>query len=191
MRDLGAYIGEEFSVDARKVSAAKAAIVAVSDVLTSDDGFGLFSGKKLSLKKPMRGGSSVAGASNGSNDGNVEQEALENPYLDDPNQNSSNSAPTSSTSIDLPRKLTTTHQGRKIEFQTMFVEVKSANDNLDSRQVDWINIMNSAGIEARVCKFRSRTKAEGKRKQANVTATPSTATTKNKTKKKTKKKKSD
>ena len=50
MRDLGAYIGEEFSVDARKVSAAKAAIVAVSDVLTSDDGFGLFSGKKLSLK---------------------------------------------------------------------------------------------------------------------------------------------
>jgi len=49
---------------------------------------------------------------------------------------------------------------KRVDIQTIFVEVKSANDTLDSRQIDWINIMSNCGVEARVCKFRGRKAAK-------------------------------
>lgn len=46
------------------------------------------------------------------------------------------------------------YDGKQLILQSMFVEVKSANDTLDERQEDWLNIIGSYG-EARVCKFES------------------------------------
>mmetsp|Transcript_1828 Transcript_1828/g.2698 ORF Transcript_1828/g.2698 Transcript_1828/m.2698 type:complete len:90 (+) Transcript_1828:163-432(+) len=54
----------------------------------------------------------------------------------------------------LPPKLSLDHNGRKIKVQCMFVEVKSANDRLDGRQEDWLNVLDRHG-SARVCKFGS------------------------------------
>ena len=47
------------------------------------------------------------------------------------------------------------HGGRKIHVESMVVEVKSSNDRLDSRQEDWLNILDKHG-NARVCKFESK-----------------------------------
>ncbi len=50
--------------------------------------------------------------------------------------------------------LSLSHDGKQLVLQCMFVEVKSANDTLDERQEDWLNIIGRFG-EARVCKFES------------------------------------
>ena len=52
-----------------------------------------------------------------------------------------------------PDRLVLSHDGEPLLLQSMFVEVKSANDTLDARQEDWLNIIGSHG-EARVCKFK-------------------------------------
>ena len=52
----------------------------------------------------------------------------------------------------LPSKLILSHNGRSIRCECMFVEVKSANDRLDVRQEDWLNVLDRVG-NARVCKF--------------------------------------
>lgn len=51
-----------------------------------------------------------------------------------------------------PRELELNFNGRNVCAQSIFVEVKSANDRLDSRQEDWLNILDKDG-NARVCKF--------------------------------------
>ena len=55
----------------------------------------------------------------------------------------------------VPKKLHLSHDGTDVSIQCMFVEVKSANDSLDERQRDWLNIIDIAG-NARVCKFISK-----------------------------------
>ena len=55
----------------------------------------------------------------------------------------------------VPEKLHLSTRGKGITIQCMFIEVKSANDSLDERQRDWLNIIDSAG-NARVCKFISK-----------------------------------
>jgi hypothetical protein len=65
---------------------------------------------------------------------------------------SSRSTNTSTTSLQLPAKLVLSHKSRPVLVQTLFVEVKSHNDRLDGRQEDWLNLLDRVG-NARVCKF--------------------------------------
>ena len=62
---------------------------------------------------------------------------------------------------ELPAKLELAHNGRPILVQCLFVEVKSQNDRLDGRQEDWLNVLDRVG-HARVCKFLSKTKSATK-----------------------------
>ncbi|KAL7471539.1 hypothetical protein ACHAXS_011836 [Conticribra weissflogii] len=54
----------------------------------------------------------------------------------------------------LPSKLELQHTGQEVMVEIMFVEVKSANDRLDARQEDWLNILDGV-CNARVCKFEN------------------------------------
>lgn len=65
----------------------------------------------------------------------------------------------SSEAAVVPPKLKLSHQGRTISVQSMFVEVKSANDRLDARQEDWLNVLSQVA-NARVCKFSAKKKAK-------------------------------
>ena len=58
------------------------------------------------------------------------------------------------TSQKTPDRLHLSHNDKPINLQCMFIEVKSANDSLDERQEDWLNILGS-NSEARVCKYVS------------------------------------
>ena len=53
------------------------------------------------------------------------------------------------------------YNGKPINVETIFVEVKSVNDTLDERQEDWLNVIGGLG-EARVCKFESSKKKKKK-----------------------------
>eukprot|EP00804_Cyclotella_cryptica_P013630 CCRYP_012948-RA/>CCRYP_012948-RA protein AED:0.21 eAED:0.21 QI:450/1/1/1/0/0/2/121/1455 len=55
----------------------------------------------------------------------------------------------------LPPRLLLSHNGKKVVVDTIFVEVKSANDRLDGRQEDWLNILDRTA-NARVCKFEKK-----------------------------------
>ena len=57
----------------------------------------------------------------------------------------------------VPERVVLNHKDKTVLVQCMFVEVKSANDRLDNRQEDWLNILDGAGY-ARVCKFKSQVK---------------------------------
>ena len=63
------------------------------------------------------------------------------------------------TPYKMPEKLRMSHGSRQIRVECMFVEVKSQNDRLDSRQEDWLNILDLHG-NARVCKFEKAPKGE-------------------------------
>jgi hypothetical protein len=52
----------------------------------------------------------------------------------------------------LPPRLQLVYNDEPVNVEAMFVEVKSANDRLDPRQQDWLNILDLNG-NARVCKF--------------------------------------
>ncbi len=57
-----------------------------------------------------------------------------------------------------PERLDLSYDCEPVKLQSMFVEVKSANDTLDERQEDWLNIICNRGGEARICKFESSQK---------------------------------
>ncbi len=59
----------------------------------------------------------------------------------------------------MPEKLRLRYNSRQIRVECMFVEVKSQNDRLDSRQEDWLNILDLHG-NARVCKFEKAAKRD-------------------------------
>jgi len=61
-------------------------------------------------------------------------------------------------SLPDPERLDLSFSCKPVKLQAMFVEVKSANDTLDDRQEDWLNIICNRGGEARVCKFKSSQK---------------------------------
>ena len=63
--------------------------------------------------------------------------------------------------VAVPPKLVLSHEGRTIRAECMFVEVKSANDRLDARQEDWLNVLDRVA-NARVCKFSSKKKKKAK-----------------------------
>ena len=52
------------------------------------------------------------------------------------------------------QKLEVTYDDVSLSFEAMFVEVKSKNDTLDARQESWLNIMESAGLKATICKVK-------------------------------------
>jgi len=54
-----------------------------------------------------------------------------------------------------PSKLELVHHEKQVVVDCMFIEVKSANDRLDARQEDWLNIIDMCA-GARVCKFGSK-----------------------------------
>lgn len=56
---------------------------------------------------------------------------------------------------EFPSKVQLEHDEKQVIVDCLWVEVKSANDRLDSRQEDWLNIIDSSG-NARVCKFGSK-----------------------------------
>jgi hypothetical protein len=58
---------------------------------------------------------------------------------------------------EFPTKLKLIHNAKRLNVDCMFVEVKSANDRLDARQEDWLNILDVCA-HARVCKFESSSK---------------------------------
>ena len=60
-------------------------------------------------------------------------------------------------SCDLPPRLLLTFENRSVTVECMFVEVKSSNDRLDERQLDWLNLLDLKG-NARVCKFETSSK---------------------------------
>ena len=60
----------------------------------------------------------------------------------------------------LPPKLILIHDGKDVAVDTILVEVKSANDRLDLRQEDWLNILD---VNARVCKFENKNTQKKKR----------------------------
>jgi hypothetical protein len=59
--------------------------------------------------------------------------------------------------VSMPDRLSLNHNSRSIKVECMFVEVKSHSDRLDSRQEDWLNILDLHG-NARVCKFEKAPK---------------------------------
>jgi len=62
-------------------------------------------------------------------------------------------------SVTLPDSpLSLHHKHKSLSVQCLFVEVKSANDRLDVRQEDWLNIIGECG-NARVCKFVKKNSA--------------------------------
>jgi hypothetical protein len=60
---------------------------------------------------------------------------------------------------EFPDKLQLIHKQTPVKVECMFVEVKSSNDRLDSRQEDWLNIIDRCG-SARVCKFGNKKKSK-------------------------------
>jgi len=79
-------------------------------------------------------------------------------------------------SDDFPQRLLLSCNDRPIKAECMFVEVKSANDRLDARQEDWLNILDGVG-NARVCKFTNQKKS-GKKKGEKDSGTVHAGTTK-------------
>ena len=59
--------------------------------------------------------------------------------------------------VSMPDRLSLSHNSRSIKVECMFVEVKSHSDRLDSRQEDWLNILDLHG-NSRVCKFEKAPK---------------------------------
>ncbi|KAL3932148.1 MAG: hypothetical protein SGBAC_010985 [Bacillariaceae sp.] len=59
--------------------------------------------------------------------------------------------------LTMPPRLELSWNGSLVIVECMFSEVKSANDRLDARQEDWLNILDLHG-NARVCKFGSKEK---------------------------------
>lgn len=72
-------------------------------------------------------------------------------------QKSSRKSSTMEPIASLPVRLSLKYSEKDIVVETLLVEVKSANDRLDPRQEDWLNILDS---NARVCKFETKKKAK-------------------------------
>jgi len=69
---------------------------------------------------------------------------------------------------EFPTKLQLMHNEEHVKVDCMFVEVKSANDRLDARQEDWLNILDVC-TQARLCKFESK-KKKSKRENAHLSS---------------------
>ncbi|GAX11912.1 hypothetical protein FisN_17Lu180 [Fistulifera solaris] len=129
--ELSEWIGEEFSKDRQAAMAEK---IGASFLLDRDDEF---------LGCSKSGDSAGQGIqSTRQGRGNSEKLDLRMP----PSQDM------------LPERLILWHCSRKVKIDCIMVEVKSANDRLDPRQEDWLNILDRHG-NARVCKFEKSSKA--------------------------------
>lgn len=132
--ELGEWIGEEFSQEYQAAICDKLGASILSD---RDDEFL---------------GCSKAGDSGG-------QGAHPNLQRRGKMQNINSTDPHMTPSKDiLPERLLLSHNNRKVKIDCIMVEVKSANDRLDPRQEDWLNILDQHG-NARVCKFEKSSKA--------------------------------
>mmetsp|Transcript_219 Transcript_219/g.400 ORF Transcript_219/g.400 Transcript_219/m.400 type:complete len:186 (-) Transcript_219:280-837(-) len=63
--------------------------------------------------------------------------------------------------INIPERLMLSYENKSVDVQCLFVEVKSANDKLDERQEDWLNVLDRFG-HARICKFNNAPKKKKK-----------------------------
>lgn len=67
---------------------------------------------------------------------------------------------------DIPPKLELIYNGAEVRIECMSVEVKSSNDVLSRRQVDWLNVLDQNGYSARVCKFHASSSAKAAKQSA-------------------------
>jgi hypothetical protein len=135
MVELSEWIGEEFSKDRQATIAEK---IGASFLLDHDDEF-------LGCSKT---GDSAGQGIQSTRQGRGILEKLDSidPLRMSPSQDM------------LPERLILSHGSRKVKIDCLMVEVKSANDRLDPRQEDWLNILDRHG-KARVCKFEKSSKA--------------------------------
>ena len=71
-------------------------------------------------------------------------------------------APETAIALEMPDRLVLRYKEEPVNVECLFVEVKSANDRLDGRQEDWLNILDKCG-NARVCKFEKEKKKTKKK----------------------------
>ncbi len=78
----------------------------------------------------------------------------------------------------MPEKLRLISKESKeeIKVECLFVEVKSSNDRLDPRQVDWLNILDWYGNNARVCQFVDSNRKPKRKKKAGKASKKKAAT---------------
>ncbi|OEU19839.1 hypothetical protein FRACYDRAFT_206636 [Fragilariopsis cylindrus CCMP1102] len=131
--DLGEWVGETFSEKYQDAVKAKQAWQLLGGD-TDDDFLGCSkvgdSGGRNTFKRPSRARNSF-GPKNGNEGDKVD--------------------------VSMPDRLSLSHNSRSIKVECMFVEVKSHSDRLDSRQEDWLNILDLHG-NSRVCKFEKAPK---------------------------------
>eukprot|EP00536_Pseudo-nitzschia_multiseries_P014936 jgi/Psemu1/216379/e_gw1.793.34.1 len=136
--DLGEWVGEEFSSDHQEAVKAKQ----IAQIFIDTDGDFLGCSKVGDSGGRSKNRFQRSGQSRNSfrpNNSIVEEGGNCNCDEDKP-------------LYSMPEKLHFCHDSRQIKVECMFVEVKSQNDRLDSRQEDWLNILDQYG-NARVCKF--------------------------------------
>jgi hypothetical protein len=143
--DLGEWVGEEFSSEHQESIKAKQAVRILMD--TDSDFLGCSKVGDSGGRATNRFHQSGRRRNLRATDNNGSKE-------DDPSNDEDSKIPYS-----MPEKLNLTHNSRSIRVECMFVEVKSQNDRLDSRQEDWLNILDQHG-NARVCKFEKAPKRD-------------------------------
>jgi len=140
--DLGEWVGEEFSRE--HLEAIKANQIA--RIFTDTDGDFL--------------GCSKVGDSGGRPNNRFQRPSrMRNNTSNTGKEDDSSSDKTPKVPYKMPEKLILSHDSREVRVECMFVEVKSQNDRLDSRQEDWLNILDLHG-NARVCKFEKTPKRD-------------------------------
>jgi len=140
--DLGGWVGEDFSSEHQEAMKANQ----IARIFMDTDGDFL--------------GCSKVGDSGGRVTNRFQRPGrIRNDTNNAGKEEDSSNEKSSKTPYKMPEKLILSHGSRQIRVECMFVEVKSQNDRLDSRQEDWLNILDLHG-NARVCKFEKTPKRE-------------------------------
>jgi len=134
--DLGEWVGEAFSSEHQEAIKAKQ----VSRIFMDTDSDFLGCSKVGDSGGRATNRFQRSGRSRNSKDDSSKDEKPKIPYK-------------------ISERLRLSHGSQQIRVECMFVEVKSQNDRLDSRQEDWLNILDLHG-NARVCKFEKAPKSK-------------------------------
>ncbi len=140
--DLGEWVGEEFSREYQEALKANQ----IARIFTDTDG-------------DFLGCSKVGDSGARPNNRFQRPGRLRNNTSNTGKEGDSSNDKNSKTPYKMPKKLILSHDSREVRVECMFVEVKSQNDRLDSRQEDWLNILDLHG-NARVCKFEKTPKRD-------------------------------
>jgi hypothetical protein len=134
--DLGDWVGETFSVKYQEALGVDQAAILLGDKDDEFLGCSKFGDSGAKASRSNRGGQRSSGVPGAPRKTYI-------PSMDD----------------ILAKRLLLDHRSRRVRVECMMVEVKSSNDRLDSRQEDWLNVLDRYG-EARVCKFDKSCKTD-------------------------------